>query len=484
MTIQMTIEPITPSFVVGEALTFRLTIMNSSAASITVPDPFLNEIEPVYAMTFPDGHVQKVNLQAARTPHPLIDKNAPLASNTTEIPAQKAWTNEIRVDPMLLLNQVGKYQIQATMSVSGELITTHPAAFAIEAAHVTSFAWSISPPCTSEAKLFTVWAHKGLTSARIVESVRMGPIWGNEKNGKLYANSLVSDVSTPIGQVVLAEPLFVNGMDFHNWVAWTEPGIVSIARSNAGKLEGPVTQLLKTKADVLLIGPMAMDSQYNVRLYLIERTVNSATLVRLDIQRTGSGAAQVIAKTALPFVPQMAVALHHDKQPTVIFMVFEREHATVIAVVKDDPSPQVIELKQLGPLLHGRPLAARRAAADGQITIECLAGAPNDARLARLFSAEIGETPIHILAQTESDWPEINPTETRWVSLAATASGLQVLARDMRGIANYRSGTTSARNISDNFNDTPIPELFSCEGGGMFLAGVHKDGSFFIESLH
>jgi hypothetical protein len=482
MTIQMDVQPTAPSFVVGEAVTFRFAIRNTASQSVTVPDPLLNEVEPVYAVTDPDGVVTHVRLLSARARSPLVEPMAPPAVITMEIPAGGSWSEELVLDPMLRLTVSGRYEIQAVMSLDGSEVRSPNASFSIEATHVSAFGVATVPPKTHESRLFTAWSHEGESGSQIVEAVRLGRAWGDEQRGKLYSGTIHRGARTAIGEVAVAEPLFVRGMDFHGWVAWSEPGAVVIIRSNAGRAEGGADVVYRTGNEISLIGPLAMEGSYDVRLYAVERgAVGDAELIRLDIPRARGGAIKVVSRTALPFIPETAVALHGESVATVIVFAARQGNQTTIAGWEDGLMPRVTEIARLGPWINGRPLAARRSA-DGRVVLACLSESTSDPRRTSLFSAVLDQGPLTLQSKLKTDIGDVDPAETRWLSLGLGDDGERIVWCDVTGVLCYRAASVVVRRIDEPYADSPVPEVLTADGES-FLAGVLRDGTFAIQSL-
>jgi hypothetical protein len=481
MTIQMTAEPTAPSFVVGESVTFRLTLQNPDAQPVTVADPLLNEVDPVYSITAPGGAVTPVRLLSARAPGPKIEPLAPPALITMSLPPGGTWSEEIVLDPMLLLTVPGRYGLQATTSHAGQAITSPPASFDVEAAHVTAFAAAPAPPRTADSRLFTAWAHVGPKGAQVVEAVRLERMWGDDQRGKLYSSTLHRGGADPVQQIAVAEALVVRGMDFHGWVAWTQAGTVWAARSNAGKPEGAAEAVHRTGADVLFAGPLAMDGSYDLRLYGVERSAAQAELLRVDVPRGQPGGAKIACRAALPVRPEAALALHADGAASVVVLGGPDGASTVIAAFEDGAPPRVTVLQRLGPWLPGRPLGARRTP-DGRVAVTCLAGNPDNPHVARLWSATFGGSPLASLSERHHDLPEIDPAQTRWVSVLLSDAGEHILFRDTKGELRYLPPSGEVRSVSEPLADTPVPELLAA-GAEALIAGVRDSGAFTIESL-
>ena len=481
MSIEIIVQPTAPSFVVGEGVTFRLTIRNSGSTPVTVADPLLHEVDPVYTVTAPDGAVKQVRLLSARVPSPLIEPNAPPAEIAMEIPANSAWSEELVLDPMLLLTEPGSYLLQATVSERGTPVASAPASFTIEAARVTAFGAAFGPVKSAASRLFVSWAHAGKTGARIVEEVRGERAWGDDRRGKLYSGALASQVRGPVEQVAVAEPLFVRGMDFHGWVAWTEPGAISVLRTNAGKAEGGAQIVLKTTAPTSLIGPLAMNGSHDARLYAVERGPGGAQLTRVDVPRDLSGQAKVVSRTALPFAPESTVALHDEHARSVIVLAGTSDGTTSVVAVDDGAKPRVVEFGPLGPWVRGRPLGARRIS-DGRIEVVCLTSDARHPHQARMFRAVLETEPLSVRSQSSADVPGLDPAEIRWASVAALGGGEQILWRSAKGEIYTRGPAGAARRLADRFADSPVPQLLSPEGD-TFVAAVREGGTFGIERL-
>lgn len=479
MTIQMTIEPATPSFTVGEAVTFRLTIQNTGAQTVTVADPLLNEINPVYSVTGPNGTVTQVQLLSARVQDPRLEPHSPPAVLTMEIPAGDRWSEEITLDPMLMLQTPGQYALLATLDSEGTPVVSPEVTVTIEAARVSAYGWAAVPPKTLESRLFTAWANKGQAGWQIVEALRLDRAWGNDKNGKLYSSTLKRGLGGPIRQIAVAEPLFLRGMDFHGWVAWTEPGRLFAIRSNAGRPEGDAEVVYESDSEFRLIGPLAMDSSYDVRIYAIERGDDGAAeLIRLDIAREPGSTAKITSRTALPFMPGTALALHREGEATVLALGAAQEHQTVIAVFEDGPAPRISEIGRLGAWISGCPLAAQLSA-NGAVQVGCLAVSPEDPHLAQFYSAVVGRNPVAVRSQSRVDMEAVDPTDTRWVSLALGNGGMQLVWRDARGDLHYRDASGTLHPLEADFADEPLPSVITADGKA-FLAGVREDGAFSI----
>lgn len=475
-----TVQPTAPSFVVGEAVMFRLTLQNTAPQPLTIADPLLNEVDPLYAVTGPDGQVTHVRLLSARAHDPRIEPMAPPAVITMDLPASGSWSEEMALDPMLLLTAPGKYSLTATLSAGGKAVVSPPASFTMEAAHVVAFGAAGVPPKTLESRLFTAWAHAGPSGAQIVEAVRLDRVWGDDRRGKLYSNTLVRGISGAVSSVATAEPVFVAGMDFHGWVAWTEPGAVSAIRSNAGKPEGAAEVVHRPSGAAALVGPLAMDRSYGARMYLVEQGASGAELVRVDVPRAAPGGAKVVWRARLPFAPEAGIALHAVGQASVIVVAGKLGGSAVVGAVEDDSTPSYTEVRRLGPWIAGRPLAARRAE-DGSLVLACLSASGEDPHKARLFSAVLGPG-LAVKSESTTDVAGLDPGEVRWASVGVGVSGEHLVYRASGGELHHRPPGGHDRALHEPMSDTPVPEILTGDGQG-FLSGVRKDGAFTIEPL-
>ena len=457
MMIQMTVQPTAPSFVVGEAVTFRLSIHNAAEGKAVVADPLLNEVEPVYTVNGLDGFSRQVRLLSARAPDPRVEPMATPAVVTMEVAAGGNWSEELTLDPMLLLRVPGRYGLQATLRAGPATVVSPVATFEMEAARVSTFGVALVPPRTLDSRLFTAWATNGPSGVRIVEAVRLDRAWGDDQRGKLYSSILYRGGTEPIAQVAVAEPLVARGMDFHGWVAWSEPGEIRAIRSNGGKPEGPTEVVYRASGELSPIAPLAMEESYDLRLYALETTGSStAALVRVDVPRGRSGAARTSSRTLLPFAPRTAVALHAANGRTLILLAAPLGEETAIAGYEDGPIPRVTEIKRLGPWIDGRPLAACRLG-DGRIQVACLAATPEVPRRTICYFAELKPNPVVVLSESTAVAGKIDPSQVRWVSLGLDGGRQRVAWRDSKGNAFVGAAPDT---VFPTGNTTPLPAVF------------------------
>lgn len=485
MSIDVKAEMGAETFLVEQTVPVRLTLENHRERAARVADPFLNETNPEYLITRPDGSRVTVTHTAARAPGPVRDPEAPPVTATMDLAPGAKWSELVPLDRMLPLTTPGVYGLQVAFTIDGQRVVTSEARFKIAPANVTAFAATPQGAYSREARLSTAWAHSDASGTAVIDAVRLGRRWGDDRTGKLYSHVVHRGGRASIRQIAVPAMYADRGMDFVNWVVWIDGGRVQAQRTQAGKAAGDAETLYSTDANLWLVDPPVMDAGHRLSVFLVESRAARAELLRLDLERATPSAPKTVYRVSLPGLPVAAQALHfraNGIDRSLIFSVAAAAGQMVIAVVPDAPSPAAVILAQLGDErpLRGRPLSVYSI--DGGETFAACALAPAKNGVVRIITAAVrangestGQAPAQQIALGDKALLE-------WGSLAASPAGAHLLWRDGQGRLQYCSTRFPPARLTAEFKADPLPGLLIGDGA-VFLAGVRAGGPFGIEQI-
>ena len=431
MNMKIQAEMLSPEFVLGEMVQVRLTIANTSGQTIQVPDPLLNELEPEYTLTGPESG--KVSLGHARIKGAITDPMAPPIRATMELAPGQKWSELVPLDPMILLSQPGQYKLQVAY---GQAAAT--TAFAIIRPKRVLFDVAPEGSFSTGARLLTPWAG----DTHIVDAIRLGHQWGDDRRGKLFANPVfrTSEV-TQIAAAVNARP---PGMEFKHWMVWAEGSKVWALSSVAGQPSGKPLNLWNGTEGLRLVRPAAIKAGNRLTIFLVEP---DNSLVEIH-----NGQARRIA---LPIAPEVTAAVHLEDGRSLVAVSDRRR----IVVVEDGKAGHPMEMN-VG-------LLAMCLDRDGLSWV----GFPAGGERLLLQSAPFSD--LQTVQSTEIDSNTGRPV---WAAL----SGKALLWRDAGGALYYQVAGGRPSAVKTGYESDPPPMLIVSDGQA-FIAGVKRDGGFGVE---
>ena len=478
--ISVSAEMISKTYVAGEVIQVRITLENPGGAPVAVPDPLFNEVYPKYTITAPDGQEHTVSLESAHA----ADSIAPPNEEMIELAPGEKRVETIPLNKMFPFADPGSYGLQVAFRSNGERVLAQGTSFHIEAAQVTAFAATPTAQDSPDARLFMAWAHAGDSGQAVVEEVRLGRSWGDDRAGKLYTVRVDSEAVPRITQVSVPATHVERGMDFANWLVWTDGSSISVQRTDSGNLSGAAATVYSSRGTLVLVDSPAMDAAHNLKIFAVESSPSRIVLLRIDVNREDPTANRIAYQAGLMFSPIDSRALHFQvdgDDRSVILCLGTTQEGTVLVIVHDGTPPSVQVAARLGaePPVPGYPLSAYRTS-DDQIAAAC-ATLPVDSRgvvhVHRVFLNDGTQERARIPVDEMRFGDEVM---VRWGDLTYTQNGIHFLYRDSHDQLWCLSDGTPLSRISTLYSFDPPPRVI-VNGDQAFIIGNRVEDGFGIQ---
>jgi hypothetical protein len=484
--IQMNTEMTSKSYVVGEIIQLRILLENPGSSVIRVPDPLLNESSPNYLITEPDGTHLTINLCKARIPNPMHDPEVMPAQDEMELPPKGKWSAEIPLNPMFEPTKIGQYKIQVALDVDTTQVRGPEMQFELRPANIVAL--TAVPEQTESAglRLIAAWAHVDDTDAFIVEETRLGGLWDNSRLGRLYTTRIDKIVDSSIALVDVPEMPTRGGMDFTNWLVWTEDTAIRVQRAQAGTVLHKSETLLSGEGNWALAGHPVMDSAHNLRVFAIKQVKGQATFYQAGIDWDKTGSAAIHSSVILPFMPSSSTVVHSrgDKRDyTVTFCVGQGKTGTSLIMIRSNHMATVEEVATFGQdvVLPGQPLDACETSS-GKVAIVCLVRPGDKPDALRVYTIPVDGKQKPVISSRDIELPADISTETIWCTISATPESNHLLWLDGSGNWWYGTEHTGPARLSLICRTNPPPR-FIFDGAIAYLVVASNNGAFQVLKL-